>query len=147
MLRAQQATRREAEIRTIHRILLHRPFRELLRRQRIDLTEHAWRAFDDMILRALHRCATCPRRDACRQWLKEVHPGENHPAFCPNGLVVEACRIIDPHAAPTDASEVEGRCEPAIADVIADPIVAQLMDADDVPAGTWQSWMNSKPAG
>jgi hypothetical protein len=147
MLRTRQSTQYEAEISMVRRVLLHRPFRQLLRRQSIDLTERSWRSFDEMISRALHRCAACAARDACRQWLAEAHPDASHPTFCPNGSVIEACRILDPHASPATKQEceIDGGREPTIADVLADPIIARLMNADGVEAETWQAWLLGQP--
>jgi hypothetical protein len=130
--RSGQPTAREREIRVIYRILSHRLLRRIIRRQGVDLAEHCWRIFDDMIIRALHRCAACSHKDACRDWLAHDHPSENYPRFCPNGEVIEACRILDPRAAPAprDAVEIAGRREPPLDEVLAEPIVRQLIDAD-----------------
>lgn len=138
MLRPSQSTPQHQEIRRLYRILSHRLFRRMLRRQGIDLTESWWRHFDAMIFRALHRCAACSGRDACRAWLAENHPGESCPSFCPNGEVIEACRILDPRAVPPRLEEIEiaGRREPPIAEVLADPIIRQLMDADRAEGDT-----------
>ena len=137
----RQASRHEIEIRTVCRIMLHRPLRQLLRRQNIDLTERSWRAFDDMVFRALHRCAHCKAREACQQWLAEPHPGETHPAFCPNATVIAACRILDPKgAAPTQAEgDIAGQREPPIAELLADPIIQQLMNADGIEPHQFRS--------
>ncbi len=103
MPRPSQPTPRQQDIRLFYRILSHRLFRQMLRRQGIDLTESWWRGFDTMIFGALHRCAACSGRDACRAWLAEHHPGEICPSFCPNGQVIEACRILDPRATQAQA--------------------------------------------
>lgn len=147
MLRTRQATRHGSEMRMVYRILLHRPFRQLLRRQGIDLTDKSWRPFDHMIFRALHRCASCAAREACRQWLTRAHPEASYPTFCPNGEVIETCRILDPHAAPPtkEESEIAGRREPAIAEVLADPIIAQLMNVDGIEAETRRAWLLGRP--
>lgn len=99
MPQPDQRTPREREIRAIYRILSHRLFRRMIHRQGIDFTEHWWRSFDEMIFRALRRCAACGSRDACRAWLAEGHPQEMYPGFCPNGDVIAACRILDPRGA------------------------------------------------
>jgi hypothetical protein len=139
MLRTRQPTRQQTEIRTVCRILVHRHLRRLLHRHGIDLTEKSWRPFDEMIFRALRRCAGCAARDACRQWLSEAHPHARHPTFCPNSAVIEACRILDPRALPAtkEESAISERREPAITDVLADPIILQLMKADGVEAEAW----------
>jgi Family of unknown function (DUF6455) len=127
-----QPSSREREIRIIYRILSHRLFRQVIQRQGIDFTQRWWRSFDGMIFSAMRRCAACGSRDACRAWLAEDRPRESCPSFCPNGGVIEACRILNPRAAPPAPEEVEiaGRREPPLAELLADPIVRQLMDAD-----------------
>lgn len=132
MSRPYEPTAQQQQIRFLYRILSHRLFRQMLRRQGIDLAESWWRGFDAMIFGALRRCAACSGRDACRAWLAEPHPTETCPSFCPNAEVIAACRILDPRAAPPRAEEIEvaGRREPPLAEVLGDPIIRQMIDAD-----------------
>jgi hypothetical protein len=120
----------------IHELLRAHPlFRQMIARQGIDLTEAAWRAFDGMIAQAIRRCGACPEPAKCVTWLDEEHPRESSPVFCPNSAMIAASRIVDPKAAPGTGDEVEiaGRVEPLLEQLLADPMIRQLMDADRIP--------------
>ncbi len=58
---------------------------EMMRRLGIDPAEGAVPHFSLSYLTAMHRCAACPSKRACREWLKRT-PGAVTvpPAFCPN---------------------------------------------------------------
>jgi hypothetical protein len=89
---------REEQFQLLRRLLAHRPFRRMLAREGIDLQDSWWRGSEEMILRALARCAACAGSGACRAWLEEVHPPGTYPSFCPNSAVIEACRALEREA-------------------------------------------------
>lgn len=128
--RLDPSTRKD---RVVLRIAARRRFREMLRHQDIDLTA-GWKGCDEIIFRALGNCADCPAPELCRSWLAEQHPPGTYPSRCPNGTLIEACRIILDREVPSlaGAGRVACRDEPAIAGVLADPIVQQLAAADGI---------------
>jgi hypothetical protein len=90
---------------------------------------------EDMIARAAVRCLACSDPDQCLAWLASRHPSRTYPTVCPNGSIIEACRIMLDDGGPgtTDRPQVPTeRCEPTVAEVLADPIVQELAEADRV---------------
>lgn len=121
------------EYRVFRRMAARRLFRQMLAHQGIDLTA-AWRGCEEMIFRALRNCANCPAPESCRSWRAEKHPPGTYPSLCPNGALIEACRIILDPEAPSLERAGRSACsgEPAVAEVLADPIVQQLAASDRV---------------
>lgn len=89
-----------------------------------------WRGSEAMIARALALCAACRSTQACRRWLREPHGVNDYAPFCPNGTAIEACRILDPSAAPPPETRA-----PGLAELLDDALVRQVMDADHVARG------------
>jgi Family of unknown function (DUF6455) len=135
MTEASRLARSTREDRVLFRIAAHRPFRRMLAHQGIDPTR-GWNGCEEMIFRALRTCSNCVAPETCRSWLAENHPRGTYPPFCPNGATFEACRIIlDPHVSPLKPAETDtyARGEPAVAGVLADPIIQQLAASDRAP--------------
>jgi hypothetical protein len=118
----------EAQLRLYRNIMAHRPFRRVLARLGIDLSGSWWRGSEDMIARALNVCANCREVEACHRWLEQAPASQPYPSFCPNGKIIEACRI---EAHPLETDETAPR-EPGLAAMLGDDIVKQLMAADRV---------------
>ena len=110
-----------------HAPLRNAPLRKMMARQGIDLAGGWWRGFEQMIFRAFDGCARCPFKPLCKSWLEQAAP-RHYPWFCPNTHIIEACRILDPHARPlTLGAGPSTRAETSSAEVIEGPIVKQLM--------------------
>lgn len=133
MLHLQQAPR-DLPLVLYRRMRTHHLFRRMMSHQRLDLSRSWWRAFEEMVFRALHRCANCSQKAVCKQWL-DRNPAQGYPSFCPNTHMMEACRIADPQTSPRGPTESPVG-EPTLADVLAEPIVRQLMCADGVSAAS-----------
>jgi Family of unknown function (DUF6455) len=118
----------QKELLAYRRLMSHRPFSRMLERLNIGLAGPWWRGFEDLIFRAVGRCASCPRTADCRRWLAQGHPGELSPGFCRNAGAIAACRIL--------AAEAKGdpdlSGEPPLAEVLGDPGVRQMMASDHV---------------
>src|SRR5437667_8893396 len=114
----------------LRRIANHRLFREMLEHQGID-PSRGWKGCEEMIFRALRMCSDCPAPESCRSWLAEKHPRRTYPTFCPNGAVIEGCRIILDAGTP---SPMLSECHPSSLNerhgVLADPIFRQLAVSD-----------------
>ncbi len=134
MLKASGLPRSTGQDSTLLRILAHRPFRQMLARQGIDPTK-GWKGCEEMIFRAMRKCSDCATPETCRSWLAENHSRGTYPSFCANGATFEACRIIlDPRVSPLNLAEAETLVggEPAVAEVLGDPIIQQLAASDGV---------------
>jgi hemerythrin-like domain-containing protein len=128
----RQPTRRELRRRAIERMLAHRPFHRMLSRQGVDLARCWEDGLERMIFEALHLCERCANTGGCRDWLRSDRERASYVAFCPNALLIEACRIIDPDALPLGDERPEDRVpgEPSLVEILAEPIVKLLMAAD-----------------
>jgi hypothetical protein len=127
------------------RFMAHRPFRQMLARQGVDLAGTWWRGLEGMIFRALRACSRCSRAPECRTWLAQGHANEACPSFCPNSRIIEACRILDPRAPaphPPGAGRVD-RGDPPITALLADPLVERMREADGVSASALQELLTS----
>jgi Family of unknown function (DUF6455) len=119
---------------TLLRTIAHRPFRRMLARQGIDPTR-GWNGCEELIFRAMRTCSGCATPETCRSWLAGNHPRGTYPSFCANGATFEACRIIlDPHVSPLNQAEPKTfvRGEPAVVEILGDPIIRQLAASDGV---------------
>lgn len=136
MLDLQQAPR-DLPLVLYRRVRTHQLFRRMMSRQGIDLSGSWWRGFEGTIFRGLRRCAECPEKTLCKSWLGRPTP-RGYPSFCRNTGTIEACRILDPQAPPLGTADSSlGSDEPSLAEVVAEPIVRQLMGADGAAEQDW----------
>jgi hypothetical protein len=100
-------------------------FQQMLEFQHVEAAE-AEQSCHDMIERAARRCLDCRDPELCHAWFALSHPVRTYPAVCPNGSIIEACRImIDPLAARAPG-------EPGMSEALTDPIVQAVATADGV---------------
>jgi len=113
-------------------------FSRMVRHQGLDFSGTWWRGFEYLIGRALGRCARCPQPGDCRNWLDQTHATGAYPSFCPNTTIIEACRIMDPGAPGPGRLDTDewADIECDLAEILDDPLVRQMMAADNVDADT-----------
>lgn len=126
--------RHHAQRQLFHRMMTHSLFRSVTSRLGIEFSGGWWRGSEELIFRALRVCADCPRKAGCRSWLEQAQPHDQYPPFCPNGPIIEACRIMDPRAIPlvADASPDPGQIGASLAEMLDDPMIQWLMQADRI---------------
>lgn len=117
-------------------MMTHSLFRRVVSRLGIDFSGGWWRGSEEPIFRALRICADCPRKAACRAWLDQAQPHDQCPPFCPNGPIIAACRIMDPHAIPLIADDSPGAAHTgtSVAEMLDDPMIQRVMAADRIDA-------------
>jgi Family of unknown function (DUF6455) len=131
MSHASPVTAGEDRVRLLYRMRARELFWRMLQRQGIDPGRRWWFGSETMVARAVDKCAACPAIAACRSWFSAPQ-SERVPGFCPNARVIEACRIMDGAAMPLELAEPRGRADPSVTELLAEPIVKQLMRADRV---------------
>jgi hypothetical protein len=131
---ASSDLRHQAQRRLFHRMMTHSLFRSIISRLGIELSGGWWRGSEELIFRALRACADCPRKPACRAWLDQAQGHDQYPPFCSIGPIIEACRIMAPRAMPlvADASPDSGQIDADLAEMLGDPVIQQVMEADKI---------------
>ena len=69
---------------------------EMMKRLHVDPRVLGQCRHGDAYAEARSRCFFCGTSDKCLRWLDESAPAERKPAFCPNLLLFEACRRLQP---------------------------------------------------
>jgi len=118
----------EDRVRLLYRMRVRHLFRQMMARRGVDLKGEWWHGLEDMIARAMDRCAGCQAAHTCQDWLDHASPHEPSPDFCPNGATIEACQIMQ---APSKGDEAVDSAD-ALEGLLRDPVVRQAMAADRV---------------
>lgn len=152
MPNAMPVTPGEDRIRLLFRMRARRLFWRMMVQQGIDPTGCWWHGAESMIARAAENCAACAATAQCAAWLDSGgHGGCGTPDFCPNGRAIEAARIMDPKAPPLTADQraearpKAARPEPALAELLAEPVVKLMMQADGVSGEVLRRAMTDMP--
>ena len=118
----------EDRVRLLYRMRVRHLFRQMMARRGVDLKGEWWHGLEDMIARAMDRCADCQAAPVCQHWLDHAAPQDPSPEFCPNGATIEACHIMRTPLRNHDEMgadiDVEG--------LLNDPLVRRTMAADHV---------------
>ena len=102
-------------------------FRRMLALQQV-VDGDDWEECEELIRRASIGCEACSDPAYCRTWLDAPRKRATYPEICPNGAILEACRII---LDGSQAAEPSKENEPELADLLADPLVREVEEADN----------------
>jgi hypothetical protein len=119
---------REDLVRLSARLTTSRPMWRMMARLGAHPDGSWWYGSEDMLVRAIDRCAACEHTGSCASWFERGAPEPTPPSFCPNSRMMAACQIM----ATAQAGREAATDEPGLHDVLDEPIVQALMAADRV---------------